>query len=163
MLSEKDIIILRGLAQKYISYASNPEQDIKRDLWSKLNSCNMQKPMVLISQIPWVEIKDENLVLKVSDTYWRNVENNIRRQIYQWEHMRVDMVLTPYICLPLPVTNTERFGIKFNMETRGTENAVQAQKYTDILNTEDDLNIIQPVNITLKISPQRVIPATLCH
>lgn len=149
MLAEKDINILRELAHKYISYASNPEQDAKKELWLKLNSCNMHKPMVLISQIPWIEIKDENLVLKVTDTYWRNVENTIRRQLYQWEHMRVDMVLPQYICLPSPITKTEHFGIKFNLETRGSENAVLAQKYTDILNTEEDLNIIQPVNIAL--------------
>ena len=95
MLNPKDIEVLRQLAEKYMSYATSAQQDKTRQQWYSLNRRQMEKPMVLIDQICWDEIRDESLTCVVSDPYWRGVESNLRCWIYKYEHMPVDMVLTP--------------------------------------------------------------------
>ena len=57
MLNPKDIEVLRQLAEKYMSYATSVQQDKTRQQWYSLNRRQMEKPMVLIDQICWDEIR----------------------------------------------------------------------------------------------------------
>jgi len=68
-MEKQDIALLRQLAYTYMTYASLPVQQEKRALWQSLNRRQMQKPMVLIDQLPWNELMDESLTCRVSDPY----------------------------------------------------------------------------------------------
>ena len=144
MLSTNDITVLRQLATKYVSLASLPLQDETRKLWYALNRCNMEKPMVLIDQIPWHELACPELTCVVSDQYWRGVEDWMRKNIYKMEHLRVDMVLTPYVQLPRPIYgySAKNYGLDFVVERIG-----DSQHYTDILQDEKDLEKIHKSSI----------------
>lgn len=149
MLNEKEIEVLRELARKYMSYATLPIQNEKRALWYSLNRLDMQKPMVLIDQIPWNELarKDAFLNCVIKDDYWRMIEDILRTSIYKWEHIPVDMVLTPYIRMPRPIVNTG-YGFDFVVEKKGKdENGVFSQSFTDVLSTEEDLARLHPAEI----------------
>ena len=107
MLCKGDINILRSLATEYAAIAALPVHAEKKRLWLKLNTISMERPMLLIDQIPWNEMDvDGFLELRVSDGYWRRVEQEMRRTIYKWRYMPADMVVDPYICLPRPINNT---------------------------------------------------------
>ena len=107
MLTRNDIDILKSLAREYAEIAALPVHAEKKRLWIKLNTINMERPMLLIDQIPWNEMDvDGSLVCRVEDAYWRKVENSLRETIYKWKHMPADMVIDPYICLPRPINNT---------------------------------------------------------
>ena len=107
MLTRHDIDILKSLAREYAEIAALPIQEEKKRLWIKLNTINMERPMLLIDQIPWNEMDvDGFLNCHVSDEYWQRVECEMRRTIYKWRHMPADMVVTPYVCLPRPINNT---------------------------------------------------------
>ena len=107
MLSRNDIDILKSLAREYAEIAALPVQAEKKRLWIKLNTINMERPMLLIDQIPWNEMDvDGFLDCHVSDKYWQRVECELRRTIYKWRHMPADMVVDPYVCLPRPINNT---------------------------------------------------------
>lgn len=147
-MEQKDKETLRRLAHTYMTYATLPVQEEKRKLWQALNRRQMQKPMVLIDQLPWNELADESLTCTVSDPFWRYVEGTLRKQIYQWEHLPVDMVLPPYILLPRPIED-DGFGLQVQKETRSAEpDSVQAQHFTDILCDEADLAQIRPTTVT---------------
>lgn len=151
MLNEKEIEVLRELGSKYMEYASLPIQNEKRKLWVSLNSLNMQKPMVLIDQIPWNELSryDDFLNCVVEHPYWRWVEFNLRSNIYKWEHFPVDMVLPPYIWMPRPISSTG-YGLREEKEVRGKDdNGVFAQSFTDMLSTDEDLALLHPAKISL--------------
>jgi len=76
----------------------------KRRLWIKLNHLHMERPMLLIDQIPWNEMDvDGSLKCVVQDPYWRNVEWELRTTLYKFRHMPADMVINPYVCLPRPI------------------------------------------------------------
>ena len=151
MLKERDIAILRELAEKYISFASLPTQATTKERWSALNSDKMQKPMVLINQMPWNELTEDSLVCMIEDRYWRGVENNLRQKIYQWEHLPVDMLLPPYVAIPRAISIKEpggNYGLVFQNERRGGENgSVSSKQIIDILETEEDLGKIRPATV----------------
>ena len=127
MLNTNERSILRQLASEYADIAALPVHAQKREMWLKLNSLNMDRPMLLIDQIPWNEMDvDGSLVCQVKDPYWRGVEWDLRSTIYKWKHMPADMVFTPYICLPRPVGNT---GWGIRTETSGHIILEKAQRH----------------------------------
>lgn len=150
MLNQNDIIILRELAQKYMAIATQPSQEKTRQMWFSLNRLEMKKPMVLIDQMPWNELEDETLICQVSDPFWRGVEFSLRQKIYKMTHLPVDMVLTPYILVPRPIEDHgygTRYGLQYEVERLGAENAVNAMHFTDHLSTEEDLEKIKPCTV----------------
>lgn len=115
-ITNQDIEVLRELAKKYMSYATLPIQNEKRELWRNLNRLNMQKPMLAIDQMPWHELDvDGSLICRVENPYFRGVEWELRMAIYKWEHLPADMVLNPYIMLNRPIGNTG-YGLAFESE-----------------------------------------------
>ena len=136
---------LRELAQKYMQIAVLPIQKEKKRLWQELNRLNMQRPMLNMDQIPWHEMDvDGFLVNHVQDPYWRNVETYLRRTIYQFEHMPVDMVVHPYITLPRPIWYTG-FGVNIEEEisTLDERNSVVGHRFINLFENEEDIEKIQ--------------------
>jgi len=160
MLNQVEIKVLRELAEKYAAVAALPAQNEKRRLWLKLNTINMERPMVLIDQIPWNEMDvDGSLSCQVQDPYWRGVETEMRQTLYKWQHMPADMVVNPYICLPRPFHNTG-WGI-----TAQAENYIILEKDATSSSTEfvnqieepEDLEKIQMPKITLDVAREAEI------
>lgn len=144
-LNNNDIEVLRTLAKEYSELASLPIQKEKKELWQSLNRCQMQRPMIVIDQIPWHEMDvDGSLVNKVEDPYWRMVETDLRQMIYKAKHMPVDMVLMPYIKLPRLINNTG-FGLKVEEEKSISDSAndVVGHKFYNQFETMDDLQKIK--------------------
>ena len=145
MINKQDKEILQKLADKYMSYAALPVNKEKIKLWKSLNALNMQRPMVLIDQLPWHELDvDGSLKMQVSDPYWRKVEKNLRQQIYKWEHMPADMVLDPVIFIPKVIERSGYgIGITQNIAVTDSANDITSHQYTNILTGYEDLEKIQ--------------------
>ena len=160
-ISAEDKQVLREIALKYMSYATLPVQEETKKLWIAHNARKGVKPMVLIDQMPWNELDvDGFLVCKVQDPYWRNVEWNLRMEIYKWEHLPVDMVLNPYILFPRPVGNTG-YGIEIQKHTIATDitNSVVAYEFTNQFEEMEDVEKIKTPVITKHEDTEREIMA----
>lgn len=150
-LNKKDIEVLRTLAQKYMSYATLPIQNEKRELWRQLNMHNMQKPMITIEQMPWNELDvDGSLICQVEDPYWRGVEQGLRMSIYKWEHLPADMVLEPEIGIGRAIHHSG-YGIKGDVDTIAFEpgNETLAQHYNNQFEEMEDVEKIVFPTITV--------------
>jgi len=80
-------------------------------MWKNVNSLKSEKPMVWFLDLPWHEMGvEDELKLKTTNEFCKKIEREMRRKIYKWEHMRVDMVVEPKIRCPL-VINNSGFGI----------------------------------------------------
>lgn len=102
---------LRRLANDYMQAAVSSVHNEKITLWKALNRGAMQRPMVMVDQLPWNELaENEELALQVTVPFWRDVECSLTRSLYQWKHFPVDLVLEPYISLPMAAKNS-RFGM----------------------------------------------------
>lgn len=157
-VSKQDKAVLRELAETYMSYAISDRNNQKRELWRALNSLQMQKPMVAIDQIPWDEMDvDGFLVNTVDDPYFKKVETNLRRAIYQWEHMPADMVLDPYIILPRPLLDSG-FGLtKMKKLEHSSGGVIQSYLFQDQLNDMEDVNKIHTPVLEIDIALEEEI------
>jgi hypothetical protein len=148
MANAQDRRCLRELAARVAEIAALPVQEEKRRLWRKLNARQPERPMVMMDQVCWHELGPE-LALHCSDPECQGYEGRLRRLLYQWDHFRVDMVVEPWLGVPLAVHNTG-FGIQVHEERAVTDpaNSVVGHKFLNQFETEADLEKIRMPVVT---------------
>jgi len=149
-ISKNEIEILRELGKKYMQYASLPIQKKKINLWKALNRSQMQRPMVVIDQLPWNELNTNGeLDCVIKDEFWRNIEHGLRKSIYKWENIPVDMVLDPFIVIPKMIHNSG-YGIAISEQTLETDhtNSVVSHQFNNQIRTDEDILKIKDMVIT---------------
>jgi len=146
----KDREILRALASQVYAIAQSDRNAEALRRHRKVNDLEMERPVVLIEELPWGEmgIGDE-LKLVCEDPFCRQLENQFRRTLYKAKHMRADMVVPPYVGVSKILHSTGN-GLQVEEKTiKGTEQqSIMAHEYHDILATEEDLEKIQMPVIT---------------
>lgn len=148
-VSQKDKQIIRELALQYMSFATLPVQKEKVALWKALNRSEMQRPMVVMDQLPTNELNGNNeLTCFVEDPFWRGIEWDLRFKLYRWKHFPVDMVLEPFISIPRAVYNTG-FGLGAQVERLALKEGTTAasQHYTNKLKDYEDIEKIKDMHI----------------
>ncbi|MFH1377611.1 MAG: hypothetical protein ABIH86_02535 [Planctomycetota bacterium] len=145
MLTNKDKSVIRALASEIADNAALPINEDKRRLWRKLNAKQADRPMVMIDQVCWNEMNTNgDLTLQTEDAECRRYEDFFRKTLYQWRHFPVDMVIEPFIRVPMAIQNTG-FGIGVHEETTtfDPENSVISHKYENQFKTDEDLDKIK--------------------
>lgn len=140
-----DRAIVRELAAQTAEIAALPVQEETKALWRALNGLKPVRPMVMIDQIPWNEMNvDDELTLRCEDGFCRGLEWRLRATLYQWRHMRADMVVEPWIDIHKAIRNTG-FGLGVEEKTAVLDpsNSVVGHFYLDQLQTEADLEKIR--------------------
>ncbi len=144
-ITTQDKHTLRDLAHQVAEIAALPAQQETIDLWKALNDLHPVRPMVLIDQIPWHEMDvDRELALRTEDPFCQAIETRLRRTLYLWRHMRVDMIVEPFVDIPKAIHGAH-LGIR-PIEDRAVldpDNDVVGHYYIDQLQTESDLEKIQ--------------------
>lgn len=149
--SASDISILRELGKRIAEIAALPIQQETINLWKALNGLRPERPMVLIDQIPWHEMDvDDELALRTEDPFCQGLETYLRRTLYAWNHMRVDMVVDPWIEIPKKIDGAH-LGIRA-IEDRAVldpANDIVGHYYIDQLQSEEDLEKIRMPEVRL--------------
>ena len=147
----RDRDILRALGSQVAEIAALPAQQETISLWEALNGLRPVRPMVTIDQIPWHEMNvDDELTLRTQDDFCRRVETGLRRTLYGWNHMRVDMVVEPRVDIAKVIRGAD-FGMR-TVEERAVSdpnNSVVGHYYIDQLQTEADLDKIRVPEVML--------------
>ncbi len=154
MLNKKDKEIIRELAAAVAQIASLPVQEEKRDLWRKLNALKPARPMVMIDQVCWNEMNiDDELTLRCADDECRLYEQHLRRTLFQWKYFPVDMVIEPFIRVPMAIRNSG-FGIEVQEDTSVTDpsNDVVSHLYENQFQTEEDLEKIKVPEVSHNVA-----------
>ena len=159
-LSRNEMETLRNLAQQYMEIAAQPKFKGKKELWLSLNRCDMQRPMLMIDQMPWHELDvDGFLVNQVEDPYWRGVETNLRQTIYKLRYLPADMVPQPFLILPKPIFNTG-YGLQIVDERSiqtDVKNDVKSHQFENqLLDYEDIEKIVTPKAILDKAAEAEI-------
>jgi hypothetical protein len=146
-LSQNDIDTLRRLGEKKARIASLDIHKEKASLWKNLNDKNPARPLILLDEVPWHEMNVNNELTCLCENDWtKAIETKLRREIYQWEHMRGDMVVAGYIGCP-KVIEDANFGIDEDVDTVGTdpESTVVSRHFNpQIVSPEDIEKITMP-------------------
>lgn len=146
---ENDIKILRRLAEQYAEIAALPIQKETKKQWHALHRLKPERPMFMIDEIPWNEMNvNDELTNQCTDPFCVEVENNLRRLIYRWNHFRDDYVYDPVVFVPMKI-NGFNYGLEAEEQTASIDesNVVLSHAYTDQLATEEDLEKLQPPTI----------------
>ena len=90
---KKDRDILRSLAERYAEIAKLDVQKERLDRYNKTIAMEQVRPVVLIDEVPWGEISDDDLTLKCENREFHWLEERLRKALYQWDRFQADMVL----------------------------------------------------------------------
>ena len=149
---QEDAGMLRDLALSYAELAAQPRQEERQQMWRRLNGLHMDRPMVLIDQIPWNEMDvDGSLQCSIQHPYWRDVEWNLRTTLYKARYFPVDLVLNPYISLLRPVEDSG-WGIVKQMSghiVKRPGDTASSYEYINQIQSMEDLEKIHAPRITL--------------
>ena len=148
-LCQKDRDILRRLAGEVAEIASLDVHTEKARLWTKLNGLKSERPMVWINEVCWHEMNvDDELTLQTEHRWARDQEDQLRKTIYQWKHLRADMIVNDYLECPLAIHSTD-FGIIEDVDV------VRTDESSDVVSRHFNIQIKEPVDIE-KIQMPRI-------
>jgi len=143
-----DLNILRPLAARYSEIGHLDIQKERMARYARSNDLEIVRPIVLIDEVPWGEIRDDALV-NVCSPEVRWIEGAMRRALYQWDHFQVDMVVPPVFRVGKHVRSTG-IGVRVqDQQIRGDTGAyIASHEYVDQLATEGDLAKLRLPEIT---------------
>lgn len=146
----QSIRTLRELAKTYYAYAQEDRHQEKLKLHQSVNDLNAIRPVVLLDEIPWVEMNmNHELTLVCEDPVLRACEDYLRKKIFQYKYFPGDMVLKPYLPIHKIIVEGD-FGIRVQEDIIETEqgNHIVSHEYHDQLATDEDVENITLPEIT---------------
>ncbi len=145
--SKTDTEVLRTLASRKAEIASRPIHAQKRGLWTRMNRLEVTKPMLWMNERPWHEIGIYEQC-QCEHPFAGFVEQKLRKEIYQWEHMPLDNVVENWIECPMAVSDTG-FGIAEVSEERHTnEGAIYSHGFIPQIKSPADVDKIKDPVVT---------------
>ncbi|MCP4451950.1 MAG: hypothetical protein GY809_10840, partial [Planctomycetes bacterium] len=149
-VSDHDKAVLRPLGERKMAIALLPAQQENIRQWTALNDLTPERPMAWINEICWHEMNvSEELTLQCDGAWAREQELILRRELYQWDHVRGDMVVNPWIECPLAIHSTD-FGIIEDTDIATTDEAsdVVSRHFNVQIACLDDLEKIKMPEVT---------------
>ena len=145
-----ELSILRELAARYYEAAASDDNIRNIMAHKRINDLKDNRPIVLIDEIPWHEMNfDGSLDCVCTDNLFRRIESHLRIQLYKWNNMRADMVLTPYIGIG-KVIRSSGYGIgRINDDKLSQGNdAIQVHTFVDQISSLEDVEKLHNEVIT---------------
>lgn len=150
-LSAGDRSVIRRLTERVAEIAALPVHHRTVDLWTRLNRLERVRPLVWVDEIPWHEMgSDPHLRLLAEDPFCRRLEQQLRRTIYQWEHVRCDGVVEPVLYSPLAIRDSG-FGIReeADMAAEDRGGGIVSRGFIPQIRDECDLDKIKTPHVEL--------------
>jgi len=95
MVSQNDRNVIRGLAAKWLEFASLPVMDERKRLWKAVHDLKAKRPVILV-ETAWIEDFVSQSELLCEDPFLRVVEQNMRITLRQAQELEDDIVIEPY-------------------------------------------------------------------
>jgi hypothetical protein len=157
-LPAADVAVVRELAARVAEIAALPVQQERIREWEALNGLRPERPMAMIDEIPWHELVApglpgaDELAMATSHPFARELETKLRRELYRWNHVRVDMVMEPYVDIK-KVINRPGWGIRITEDTidQGSGSVVQSHHYSDQLENPEDIEKFRALEPSLDV------------
>ena len=150
-VSRKDREALRTLAAQVAEIAALDAQQKTIALHKALNGLKPVRPMMMIDQVCWNEMDvDGELTVRCEDGFCRDMETRLRRTLYQWKHMRADMVVEPAIDVSKVIRGMD-FGMRVieNVAVTDPTNSVVGHFFIDQLPNDEDVEKIRMPEVSL--------------
>jgi hypothetical protein len=151
-IPDTDRRILRDLIKEYAEQASDPVNRERLRLWTRLNDLQETRPLVWINEVCWHEFQhEEELALRTSHPWSRNLECDLRRRLYQWRHFPGDMILDPVLYTHLicsPCSTYADYGIQAR-ERKVAPGLQGTAMFEPVIHTEQDVEKLRTPEVTV--------------
>jgi hypothetical protein len=113
--------------------------------------------MAMIDEIPWHELSEPGLpgagelAIATTHPFAREIETTLRRELYRWSHLRVDMVVEPYLDIK-KVIDRPGWGLRIAEATIDQGGAVQSHSYHDQLEHPEDIEKFRVLEPSLDVA-----------
>ncbi|TSA31628.1 MAG: hypothetical protein D4R65_10885 [Verrucomicrobiaceae bacterium] len=131
---------LRELARRKAELLGSPAVAERTRLWKKHNALLQERPMLLVfPEGSWSELiaSSEALQCRCSDPLLHQIEQEIRMELYAFEHFDTDNLPTPSVWVPKAIGNTG-WGVEARWEM--SQEAHGARKFDPVIAEESDLD-----------------------
>lgn len=128
IIPQVDIDILRRLGARKRELSEHPANEERRRAWLALDSGAGDRVMVLAEHGGIVDERKPVPPLECADKNARNIERALRSQIYEFENLRDDRVITPWINVPWRISKGD-FGVE--IVTHHGEGAIMGSRRWD--------------------------------
>jgi hypothetical protein len=146
---QKDRGILRSLAERYSEIANLDIQKERIERYYRTISMDEARPVVLVSEVPWGEIKDDELVCRCENKEVWELERQLRISLYQWDHFQADYVIPPVFRVGKRIRSSGiGIAVQEDRMAGNTGTHIVSHRYKDQLNTEEDLEKLKIPVIT---------------
>jgi hypothetical protein len=163
-LPQADVQVVRELATRLAEIAALPVQRERLREWQANNALRPERPMVMIDEIPWHELAvnvpaSEELAVRSTHPFTRELETRLRRELYRWNHMRVDMVVRPWLDFKKAI-NRSGWGVRVEEATIDQgESIVQSHHYEDMLANPEDVEKFRVPTVSLDVEKTAAVEA----
>ena len=142
--SDHDRTVLRHLAARKAEIAALPIQKENRKLWMRLNRLQPVKPLIWVNEVCWQEMDvGGEWALQARDAFCRGLETELRRELYQWDHFRGDMVVEDVMYCPIVIRDSG-FGIaEESKKIYAYEGAVASRQFEPVIKEPEDIEKIE--------------------
>jgi PAS domain-containing protein len=144
-----DAQILRELARRAAEIGHDPVNRERARLWNRLNQLQAERPLLYVWQrvanVPWGELDvNGELTLRTETPFARELETELRQRIYRFTHLADDSVFEPKLYCTYEIDVTA-YGVEVEIEQSDLSvNDIASQHFIKVIETEDDLDKIQP-------------------
>lgn len=149
-LSDNEFHILRELGKEYAQIANLPAQKQNIQLWKDVNSLKVGRPTIWLNEICWHEMNvDDELTVLCESEIGRRLEIDLRKAIYQWNHMAGNMVIDNVWYSPVILENSG-FGVEIHADVLESDvnSTIASRHFHDIMKEESDIEQLIPPVIT---------------
>jgi hypothetical protein len=154
-LPAADVAVVRDLAARVAELAALPVQAERIREWQALNGLRPERPMAMIDEIPWHELTGnvpgaDELRVECTHPFTVELETRLRRELYRWNHLRVDMVVEPYLDIK-KVIDRPGWGIRITQDTIDQGGEIQSHHYEDQLANPEDIDKLRVLEPSLDV------------
>jgi len=148
-VTTRDAQTLRELGRRATEIGHDPVNRERAGLWDRLNKLEESRPLVYILQrvanVPWDELHvDGELTLPTETPLARELELELRQRIYRYSHLRDDSVFEPKVYCTYEI-DVSSYGVDAQSEqSELSMNDIASRHFVKVIETEDDLDKIQP-------------------
>lgn len=136
-----DIAVLRLLANQYVQTFQKADDTKIWKLHAGVNDLCPQRPIVLINELPWHELNvDGSLTLQCQDSQFKQVEEYLRKILFQYKYFPGDMRVLSYVPVVKTVHSTG-IGVEVKEETLAVKGGgeIVSHRYKNQFHSIEDI------------------------
>ena len=137
MISKKDRNIIRGLAAKWMEFASLPVMKERKRLWKAVHDLKAERPVILF-ETAWIDGYVAASEILCEDPFLRSVEQNMRITLRQAEELGDDLVVEPYCRLGWRMVFSD-YGVPVEMRAAAGQEKSIAYSFSFPIATPGDI------------------------